>query len=209
MLITLIIAILVFCFMGFYFYKTQNQNKLIGGAISIPKVIWLFFALFQYYFFSVFLFLLCFGTYLTPVITIAITLFFLRLVTQIIFMYILKKWKPPIGISFNLLSFCIILSFLIYYMSGNILVWTAWDRISFLYLILVLGMLIADSHYAWQFYKIVGNKTIGPDAIWFASAEDPIYKNLNQTTALLNICFIAYFAVILILLFNNYGSFVY
>ncbi|MFZ1227392.1 MAG: hypothetical protein WAQ83_05250, partial [Saprospiraceae bacterium] len=68
MLVTLILCILLFIGLGFNFYNKQRRNKSIGGAISKAKTIWLFFALFQYYFFSVFVLLLCFGTLLTPVL---------------------------------------------------------------------------------------------------------------------------------------------
>ncbi|MBK8634658.1 MAG: hypothetical protein IPN72_14265 [Saprospiraceae bacterium] len=73
----------------------------------------------------------------------------------------------------------------------------------FLYLLMVLFMLILDTYYAWKFSKIVGNETTGPNAIWYASAENSAFKKINQTTTFFNVLLFAWFIVILIKLIQN------
>ncbi|HQW71579.1 MAG: hypothetical protein IPO45_09990 [Saprospiraceae bacterium] len=209
MLVTLILCILLFIGLGFNFYNKQRRNKSIGGAISKAKTIWLFFALFQYYFFSVFVLLLCFGTLLTPVLVAACGFFLLRFILQFVIMYFFKKWRPPMGIAMNIVSFLVIISMLFHFMSGNIFEWIAWDRVAFLYTVLILCILATDSVYAWMFYKIVGLRTMGENGIWFASDDDPAFRKINWITSRLNIFFFIFFGLILYLIFTNYGSYVY
>ncbi|MBK8391199.1 MAG: hypothetical protein IPL23_18730 [Saprospiraceae bacterium] len=58
-------------------------------------------------------------------------------------------------------------------------------------------MLILDTYYAWKFSKLVGNGTTGPNAIWYASAENSLFKKINQTTTFFNVLLLAWFIVIL------------
>ena len=123
-------------------------------------------------------------------------------------MYFFKKWRPPMGIAMNIVSFLVIISMLFHFMSGNIFEWIAWDRVAFLYTVLILCILATDSVYAWMFYKIVGLRTMGENGIWFASDDDPAFRKINWITSRLNIFFI-FFGLILYLIFTNYGSYVY
>ncbi|MBK9398127.1 MAG: hypothetical protein IPN55_13155 [Saprospiraceae bacterium] len=120
-----------------------------------------------------------------------------------------QKWRPPMGIAMNIVSFLVIISMLFHFMSGNIFEWIAWDRVAFLYTVLILCILATDSVYAWMFYKIVGLRTMGENGIWFASDDDPAFRKINWITSRLNIFFFIFFGLILYLIFTNYGSYVY
>ncbi|MDZ4667666.1 MAG: hypothetical protein SGJ00_07260 [bacterium] len=67
-----------------------------------------------------------------------------------------------------------------------------------LYLILVSGILIVDSIYAYKFYKIVGSKTKGKDAIWYASETDPSFLGVIKLTRMLNAPFLLFFVYLAI-----------
>jgi hypothetical protein len=44
-----------------------------------------------------------------------------------------------------------------------------------------------ETYYAIKFYKIIGSKTKGDEAIWYAHKEDPIFKKVVKITAIFNI----------------------
>ena len=51
-----------------------------------------------------------------------------------------------------------------------------------------------------RFFQIVGKRTMGADAIWYASDEDPQFRRINRITARLNVFFYALTFIIILLL---------
>ncbi len=58
-----------------------------------------------------------------------------------------------------------------------------------IYLGILAMALLADTYFACQFHKIVGQATKGDKAIWYASAEDVRFRNINRITFFSNIGF--------------------
>ena len=64
--------------------------------------------------------------------------------------------------------------------------WKSDDGVILLYIIGIMLTALTDTYYAYSFFKIVGTKTIGTEAIWYASETDPVFKRINLITARLN-----------------------
>jgi uncharacterized protein (UPF0333 family) len=184
----LLLLLAVTILSGLYYYYRQNTKSTIGGKISGPKSYWLFFALFHYYIFPVYLLtsldvqkpgyeglVLCFG------------LLAIRALVQTVLMFGSKNWTPTIGLAFN---FSLVAA-VVYSLSKMI-----WNGVNIqtwpflvLYLLLLLAIAIMDSYYARQFHKLVGTKTMGRDAIWFAAPNDSLFTNINRITHRSNVAF--------------------
>ena len=197
-LIILISLILLSIIGGYSFYKNQNQTKKLGGDISVAKAFWLGFAIFQYFVLSTFLFLSSGEHVFKYVLSLLMVCFVIRAIFQGLMMYVFQKWKPYMGMIFNLLIFVLVSKKMIEVaVFGPLLSMSNLEYVVFLYLLMVLFMLILDTYYAWKFSKLVGNGTTGPNAIWYASAENSLFKKINQTTTFFNVLLLAWFIVIL------------
>ena len=197
-MIKLLFLLILGTALGFYqYYKTQNSQNTIGGAISKAKILWLGYAVFNYFVFSIWLY------FQTPMSSAfhgllggLIALFYCRFIFQGILMFGLKKWQPPMGMGYNVLCISILTIFLIkmplnaFYTEGVLL----------LYFIGIILTLVTDTYYAKTFFQIVGKRTMGADAIWYASDEDPQFRRINRITARLNVFFYALTFIIILLL---------
>ena len=127
-----------------------------------------------------------------------ITLIYFRFVVQSVLMFWLKKWTPPMGITYNLLIFFTLSCGLFSSLKTVELTTLHPDEWALMSLSVLLGMmLLVDSYYAWSFYKLVGHQTKGHEAIWYASEEDPKFRRINRETKWLNVLFLVYSAVLL------------
>ncbi len=197
-LIILFFLIVVAIFAGLLYYKRQNNTKQLGGPISPAKAIWLIFAIFQYYVMSAFLFLGYSENVFKHILGLVLLLFVIRGIFQCLWMFLFKKWKPYMGILFNMFAFVYIFKKIVdTVVFGPLLSMSTTEYVIYLYLTMFLFMLILDSYYAWKFSKIVGNSTTGNNAIWYASADNKAFKKINQTTAFFNVSLLAWFIVIL------------
>jgi hypothetical protein len=199
---TVFIAILLTISIAVWYYRRQNAQAALGGPISKPKTVWLFYVLFHYFFLTVWCYF-AFGTdnRLLGILPVFIGLVYFRLLAQSVLMFWLKKWTPPMGISYNLLTFvmlfCAVFSKLIRLELTNLHP----EEGLLIGLYVLLGMiLLTDSYYAWSFYKLVGNLTKGHEAIWYASEEEAKFRRINQVTKWLNLFFLAYTAVLLVMI---------
>lgn len=190
----------------YQYYKNQNKTHKIGGAISKAKVFWLGYAVFNYFIFSVWLY------FQTPIdhvfhslLTTALVLFYCRFVVQAVLMFILKRWQPPMGMAYNILCISalgIALIKIMYNHKGN------FEHTEGGYLLYFIGLILTlttDTYYARAFFKIIGKRTMGADAIWYASDEDPQFQRINRITARLNVFFYVLTFVVIWLYFNAFG----
>lgn len=198
MLIYLIVSSVLFMLLAVVYYKRQNSTHKMGGSISIPKTIWLFLALYQY-FVLVLVFLFSYHGEFIMIIGVLGVLFYLRALFQGIIMYWTKRWKPLYGIIANAILSGWILWCLIAILNSNLSVYNAGT----IYLIGTLLFLMTDTYYAYHFNKLVAGKTMGESAIWFANQEDPKFIKLNRVTAILNIFFVAYIIFEFIILYSD------
>jgi len=180
------------------YYRIQNKSKQIGGPISKPKMFWLGFASYQYFILSAILyFTLDQPSTCYSMLTVLLFLLYFRGIVQSIFMFLFHIWTPPMGMLFNL--FCFLYLMFQFYLNSHVFFGPNQAQIIIsLYLILVSGILIVDSIYAYKFYKIVGSKTKGKDAIWYASETDPSFLGVIKLTRMLNAPFLLFFVYLAI-----------
>jgi hypothetical protein len=203
MIIFLYVLILGTIAVFYAYYRQQNHQKTIGGPISQAKILWLGYAIFNYFIFSIWQWvLLPSGHIFRPILEILLGLFYGRLVVQAILMFGLKKWQPPMGMAYNLLCISILSYFLInvFKTHSSDFIWNNHVAL-LLYTIGILWTLLTDTYYAYSFFKLVGAKTMGTQAIWYASDEDPQFRKINTITKYLNIAFysLTFYVIILYL----------
>lgn len=188
LLITLCLQILF----SFLYYRAQNKTQQIGGPIARPKIFWLGFTSYNYFILSL---LLWWGLTLSPLWNTLLIIFigciYFRAVVQSLFMFVFHIWIPPMGIFYNIFCFTVIVVFTGYNYNEMFPLGLG-DEVGALYMGLICASLITDSVYAYKFFKLVGEKTKGKEAIWYASEEDPIFKKIVRLTRNMNILFTCY-----------------
>lgn len=168
------------------FRGTQNKKLTLGGRISRPKVVWLFFAIW-------FWFCLCPALALEPSLPTAYRLVFgahaasmwLRGGVELFMLYVTKNWRPPLGIAHDV--FCLLLlgglaGWQWGHFGGSPLgVWTA----------VAVGALafslVVETLYAVLFFRAVEGQTTGEQGVWFASEDEARFKRINALTTALNV----------------------
>lgn len=196
---TLLLSILFTLALGGWYYRWQQQGTRIGGAISKPKAVWLFFALYHYFFLpGWFLVALEAPGPLRTALWVFVGLMGTRLLAQSLLMYVFKRWTPPLGIASNLTVLACLLGCLFWAFTHASWPGTDSDQGLMLALVVLLClMLLADSYYAHAFYQLVGQQTKGKEAIWYASEQDPKFLRINQITHMANIFFLLYSGILL------------
>jgi hypothetical protein len=191
------VGIIAFVVMAWSYYHRQNRPKVTGGPISRPKVLWLFFALFLYYFLGPWIFISTEESQYTSALKTILSIIGLRAVIQPILMYITKNWTPYFGIGFNIVGAVAIILMVFYCFDGGGLYHNS-GYIHLFYLIIVVMTLFTDSYYAYRFHSIIGDKTKGNEAIWFASEDDPIFYTINRLTYVMNYLFFSLLFLLLL-----------
>jgi hypothetical protein len=204
--VVLVVGLLAVGTHGIVYYRRQNRSRRgrhplpLGGAISRGKALWLSYAVFLW-------FIVCPALAFEPRIPGALRIvlgsfglsMWLRGLIELYLLYIGRGWRPPYGVGHDL--FCI----------GLIAVEAVWlrDRLmaaradplgrwTAALLLLVVISLIVEVGYAWAFYRVVGERTVGVDAIWFASSEDPRFRTLVRVTAIINVPLCVFLALFLV-----------
>lgn len=200
--IILFVTLCMQVFFSFWYYNAQNKTQQIGGPIARPKIFWLGFTSYNYFALSL---LLWWGLSLSPswntLMLIFIGCIYFRAVVQSLFMFVFHIWIPPMGIAYNI--FCLIVIGVYIGLKFNVLFpLVQGDEVAALYMGLICASLITDSVYAYKFFKLVGEKTKGKEAIWYASEEDPIFKKIVRLTRNMNIIFTCYYIYILLKIIN-------
>lgn len=209
MLVLLFALILTWSLIVRQYYKRQNNNQKTGGPISVPKALWLGYAMFFYFLYPVWLyFLFQYSSSDLLFLHFILLCMYARLIFQAIWMFRIKKWTPPMGITFNLASVILIIIVYIYskLLFGNHVFKTLPDTVIMLYALNVVCILLVDTYYANTFYKIVGSNTKGDNAIWFASTNDQRFNKINRITTFSNMGFYTY--SIIVIAYIIYGEFI-
>ena len=173
--------------LSFIMSKRQNINKdktKMGGNIAPAKSFWLFYCIYTWFLLMPFVLVTQELPQELEVIWIGfVAWMYFRGIVEMVMMFITKNWIPPIGIGHDI----------------SCVVWLVLGSIYFIYqgasiplhygifhLSLILS-LVMETYYAIKFYEVVGGKTKGDDAIWYANKEDAVFKKVVKVTALLNI----------------------
>jgi hypothetical protein len=175
---TLILFIILFIAVSFIFYRKQNSGKSLGGKMALSKLFWLDYTLICWFFLPIY-----FGgnQKMGGVYFIWYTLslsMWIRGLVEIFMLYKTKNWTPPIGISHDLITIALIL-----WAFTQTSINTYFEL--FMALSLLLG-LVLETYYAWAFYSIMKGKTQGEDALWFATKEDPRFRQILLVTTIGN-----------------------
>lgn len=169
--------------------QARANGARIGGALSPPKQVWLFLAL---------------GTWFVAAPLLALDpavsrpwrallgafagLMLIRAPLELLLLYWLRRWTPPMGIAHDLLCGVVVAVGL-----PLVLVRLGWppagaDRAAALLALTVLLTLAIEVHHAWAFWRVVGSQgTQGHDAVWFAASGDPRFARINRLTVGLNV----------------------
>jgi hypothetical protein len=182
----LIVALVLALGAAYRFYRRQNTQRGSGGRISLPKIAWLFYAVFVW-------FLLCPLLALDPAVPQACRWIFgafaasmwIRGAAEMYMLYVSKNWRPPYGIAHDLLCLGIIGALAVSFRAEVAITLPAilfWGFVA-----VVVASLVVEVLYAALFFQAVHGRTMGEDGIWFADDEDAKFRRINRITATLNV----------------------
>lgn len=184
--VALVVTGLVMAGFVVVYHRRQRRPGRMGGAISRAKAVWLGYAVYLWFFVCP---LLARDPALAPSLRLLLGAFaafmWLRGVLELVLLFGLKRWTPPMGIGHDLA--CLLLL-------GGGAAWRAPELAALtapldrwtLALLGVVGVSLAcEVGFAWSFHRLVGGATRGDDGVWFASEDDPRFRAINRwTTAL-------------------------
>ncbi len=158
------IAVLFASACGFYFL--QNNLGVTGGAIALPKLVWLAYALL--FWFALPILIAC-DKRTPPILTRGFTGLFLlmigRGVAELVMLYVLKNWSPIYGIAHDIVCMLTMSYFLTRaWIAGEVRA-TQLARSLFVHGIVTSIMFIPEIGFAW--YMRTNFITQGSNAIYF------------------------------------------
>jgi hypothetical protein len=169
--------------------ESQKEVKpRIGGPISPHKSFWLFFAVLNWFFLPLILAQQHgFSENFKLTIYGFSFLMWFRGIAECIMLYVTLNWRPLYGMIHNMtcLSFLVFMGALMIFDPGQ----TGSSQKPFFencYLVFLCLMLMVETYYAWSFSKLVGLKTQGNDAIWFATEQEAKFAAILKTTRIWN-----------------------
>jgi hypothetical protein len=184
--------------LGVLVWRRQNAARAIGGPISIPKVAWLCYTVFTW---GLLCPILALDPHVAPWARLVIGGFaismWVRGLAEIPMLYVWKNWRPPIGITHDLVTAALVVGLL------------AWTRASWMpprspadgwllaFAIVLVVALIVEACYAVLFERAVAGATTGDDGVWYASPDDPRFRFINRLTATLNAPLFAFLVLFL------------
>lgn len=153
----------------------------MGGAISGPKAFWLGFAVYLW-------FVVCPAMGVDPAMPSPLRETFLvvgvsmwiRGVLELLLLYVVKAWRPPMGIAHDVLTLAMALATLA--VVGGTIPEGRFALASAAFLVVVLLSLVVEIVHAVSFYRVVQERTVGDDGIWFADEDDPRFAANNRRT---------------------------
>ena len=159
--------------MAVSFYLVQNNGLLSGGAIALPKIIWLAYAILCWFCLPL-LFIL--DSRIDPVWKSVYRIFLInmlaRAVVELFMMYVMNNWSPYYGIAHDIFSILLLAMLMIVYRH------TLPRDIFFAYsLMLILMFLIEICFVIYMIVEVVGNDAI----VYFVPGGDAHAGILNIT----------------------------
>jgi hypothetical protein len=163
------------------FQIKQNVHKSMGGPIALSKVLWLGLCVYGWFFVP---FVFVWAGPLAPPLWWTLVSFsvsmWVRGIAELLLLYKWKFWKPPMGITHDVVCFVQVFA---------LLVWSALDGTRFNYLdwfafafsVWILISLVFEVKHASSFFHAILGKTVGDDGIWFAD-DDPKFQRILYWT---------------------------
>jgi hypothetical protein len=170
-----IIILVTLIGVGFKYY--QDRGKM-GGSIAWSKCFWLNYTIINWFLLPLYFWYSDIGPLKYTLMTIA-SMMWIRGIIELYMLFVTKNWKPMYGIIHNVMT--ILAAFVVFYFN---------PRISMLESIYTLSLFISlnlEIYYATFFHEHVGEKTQGDKAVWFASKDDPKFKQVLTVTTLGNL----------------------
>jgi hypothetical protein len=170
-----------------WFYRRQRRGAL-GGQMSLAKGLWLNFAV-TYWFVVCPLLALSqgFGQPWRFILWTHSAHWWARGVIELVMLYGTKSWRPRYGIAHDVLS----------------LLWVcgcAWlcapaagvgdgpyAAVGAAAVAALALSLCLEIGYAWAFNQLVRGRTTGDDGVWFADAQQALFRRVNRVTAAFNV----------------------
>ena len=166
------------------FAWSQRQGAL-GGKMSLPKALWLLWAVLIWFFVCP---MLAFDvTIPTPwrwVMGVFAINMWCRGLIELYMLYGPKSWKPPYGISHNVFSMALLMTLVFVFAPPYT---TGWGLVMATWFGVLMLSLAVETYYAVAFHHVVKGQTTGDDGVWFADAEDPKFRRINQVTTFWNV----------------------
>ncbi|MBK6687829.1 MAG: hypothetical protein IPG45_25365 [Deltaproteobacteria bacterium] len=182
-----LIGAIIVTLIALAFARRQNRHRAMGGAISRPKQVWLGLAIFNWFVLAP---LIAVDPRTPPVLAWGLGAFgafmWLRGAAEMVMLYVTKNWRPPMGITHDVL--CILLLVGVLGLRSSELTLDGPLPVWFLaYYLSVIASLVAEIWFAWAFFHAVEGKTTGHDGIWFADEHDPRFILINRVTTVVDV----------------------
>jgi len=180
----LIVALALLVVAGVWFYNGQNAAGHVGGAISLPKIFWLYYAMSVFFVLPAFLWR---DQRLDPTLRFIFACQFLNWVVrgaaELWLMYGAHAWIPPYGIYHGI--FTVLLLVTLRYRKRAVLATatTAVDDNAKRFLRFSMASGGCEIVFAWLFYKAVNFDTA---TTWFASGSAS-FVFINRLTTVVDV----------------------
>lgn len=167
------------------FYRKQNQGKWVGGAISVPKAMWLAYTIGAWFILPfAFLAFADLPAVFRAVLIFHLASWWIRGPLELIMIYKWLNWSPRYGIGHDLFHILGISTILILMPSGSGAflgdgVDAAQRLLTAVYIGVILFSTVAEITFAALFFK---TREKGDDLTYFAS-DDPRWRFINRLTA--------------------------
>jgi len=184
-----------------WFRSKQNRAHAMGGKISNPKLLWLFFAIWFWLFECA---VLAFEPALPwgyrVILGVHAASMWLRGVVEMVMLYVTRNWRPPIGISHDVLCIVTVLGLAV---ALPLPLDSSWGLLAPALVGMLLFSLGVEVLYAALFFQAVEGKTTGEKGIWFASEDEARFRRINRITTAFNAPQLAFQLVLLVAAFRQ------
>lgn len=162
------------------FARKQNRGERVGGAISLPKTLWLNYTLVSWFVIPA---ALLRRQGLTPGTRAALTAhllsFGIRGSAEMWMLYRTHNWRVAYGVGHDLIDLALISALMRRGRRGG---GEGADGVARRHLDDIRGTLVAEIVFASLFHRAVAGKTQGEDGIYFAS-DEPRFRRINALTS--------------------------
>lgn len=181
-----------------WFRGKQNRAHAMGGKISNPKLLWLFFAIWFWLFeCAVLAFEPSLPVGYRVILGVHAASMWARGLLEMVMLYVTKNWRPPIGITHDVLAIVTVLALAVLCRDALPLdsAWGLWAPALVGMLVFSLGVEVL---YAALFFKAVEGKTTGDKGVWFASEDEARFRRINRITTAFNVPQVAFQLALLV-----------
>ena len=165
---------------GCFFWRRQNNGRAVGGAISLPKSLWLSYTVIAWFFLP-FVFLphpdLTYE--LKLLLLLHLGSWWIRGPLELLMIYRWFNWSPRYGIAHDLLHAAMLGTGLV--LLRHSLFLHPVNRLAALFLAVTLLATWAETFFAWLFLSIRGHED---HKVYFAD-NDPKWRLNNRGTAMM------------------------